>query len=310
MSNKFGTRTPRAGSGTEEEFKLALDSKKATGRPDIFFYFKEAKISINAQAIAQTSKVLKFKNYVQSSGCLTGSYRTSDHFRDQFRVQLSLWLNRLYEDADRPKLSWDAQAFGALGVGSLGSVSRFCEYVAAAVAAEKMIVARAQLVQHSSEVSTNLLHTLMKAGTDIELFLQEPEQAQTLLSALFSRRIQFRIQDYLLRIKRSAPAGDFILRTYSVPASVNLSLLEFENGRKMISVGWYVYYEKQPDQAHGGRTLGGGERPCVIVTSENKSFAYFHDFAQDLLQSLATSPAPLRHAGTRGKPPSAIGGVT
>lgn len=42
MWKHFGTPTGAAGSGTEEEFQLAYDSWRSSGRPRIMFYFSEA----------------------------------------------------------------------------------------------------------------------------------------------------------------------------------------------------------------------------------------------------------------------------
>jgi hypothetical protein len=39
MWNRFGGPTPRAGSGTEEEFNRAVDSLEQSGAPWIMFYF-------------------------------------------------------------------------------------------------------------------------------------------------------------------------------------------------------------------------------------------------------------------------------
>jgi hypothetical protein len=94
MWNRLGTKTPRADSGTVEEFERACDAQKQNGNPEIWFYFRDAVTGpANAQAIEQRDKVLDFKNRVRILG-LTFSFKRPAEFRDRFRQQLTLWLTR------------------------------------------------------------------------------------------------------------------------------------------------------------------------------------------------------------------------
>jgi hypothetical protein len=43
MWNRLGTPTPRAESGTVEEFERAVEAHKTGGHPEIWFYFRKAK---------------------------------------------------------------------------------------------------------------------------------------------------------------------------------------------------------------------------------------------------------------------------
>ena len=47
MGARFGTSTGKAGSGTEEEFREAVDRWKKTGAPRIMFYFKDSVSSLS-----------------------------------------------------------------------------------------------------------------------------------------------------------------------------------------------------------------------------------------------------------------------
>lgn len=92
MWNRFGTATPRAGSGTEEEFRQAVESLEKTGRPAIMFYFnQEAFNPKSAYEAEQKLKVLKFKEGLQEKG-LTAEYNGQEKFRELFRTHLESWL--------------------------------------------------------------------------------------------------------------------------------------------------------------------------------------------------------------------------
>lgn len=89
MWTRFGTPTPRAGSGTEEEFNLALD--KLTSNPSntrILFYFKDAlPESLSKIDPEQLEKVNEFKKQLQSKGLL-GTYNDIENFKEISRKHL------------------------------------------------------------------------------------------------------------------------------------------------------------------------------------------------------------------------------
>lgn len=92
--NRFGQPTPRAGSGTEEEFDRAAASYSQTRRPDIMFYFNQVPSNLTSLRDAeQKMKVLQFKEKVRSGG-LTWDYDGVQDFRIQFQRHLSSWLIR------------------------------------------------------------------------------------------------------------------------------------------------------------------------------------------------------------------------
>ena len=93
MWNRLGTPTPRAKSGTVEEYERAVAAFKKHGKPDIWFYFRDAPAKLNSEdELEQRKKVLAFKKKIQSKG-LTKDYRQPANFRDRFRQDLSLWLD-------------------------------------------------------------------------------------------------------------------------------------------------------------------------------------------------------------------------
>lgn len=92
MWNRFGSPTPRAGSGTEEEFRRAVDSLKKNGKPHIMFYFNQLPYNPSSAPDAeQKLKVLTFKDEIKKDG-LTFDYSGAEDFRDKFRTHIEKWL--------------------------------------------------------------------------------------------------------------------------------------------------------------------------------------------------------------------------
>lgn len=92
MWNRFGSVTPRAGSGTEEEFTRAFEALQKTGQPAIMFYFNRMPFDAStSDAAEQKLKVLKFKEEMQKNG-LTQDYSGPEDFRQLFRSHLERWL--------------------------------------------------------------------------------------------------------------------------------------------------------------------------------------------------------------------------
>lgn len=103
MWNRFGRPTPRAGSGTEEEFNRAFDSFKEIGRPEIMFYFNQAAANLKTlEDIEQKRKVIEFRNKLQNEG-LIGDYSNLQEFQELLRNHLEKWLiNRSPQKLDPP----------------------------------------------------------------------------------------------------------------------------------------------------------------------------------------------------------------
>jgi hypothetical protein len=93
MWNRIGTPTPRATSGTAEEFDRAVAAFAQHGQPDIWFYFRQAPAKLdNNEQLEQRAKVLSFKKQVQANG-MPWSYKNPSDFRNKFRNHMILWLN-------------------------------------------------------------------------------------------------------------------------------------------------------------------------------------------------------------------------
>jgi hypothetical protein len=94
MWSRIGTKTARAPSGTVEEFQRAVRSFNRNERPEIWFYFRQSTPQLETEEkVEQYKQVLAFKKKVQRNA-LTCDYRNPSNFRDEFRKQISRWLNK------------------------------------------------------------------------------------------------------------------------------------------------------------------------------------------------------------------------
>ncbi len=88
MWNRFGERTPRAESGTKEEFERAVESLRAHGRPEILLYFGQKPFNPRSGAdIEQKGKVLTFKEGLRNQG-VYWEYQGVEEFEKLFRKHL------------------------------------------------------------------------------------------------------------------------------------------------------------------------------------------------------------------------------
>ena len=93
MWARFGTATPRAGSGTEEEFDRALVRyKEDPNGMKILFYFKQAPLPLDAIDLAQLQKVREFRERLKHEGVLYREFGSSEEFSRQLRQHLGQQL--------------------------------------------------------------------------------------------------------------------------------------------------------------------------------------------------------------------------
>lgn len=91
MWNRFGSPTPRAGSGTAEEFERAVRCFERNGAPRIMFYFSQAPANLDLAAIEQKRQVLEFQQRLRENS-LYWTYQTPQGFKDLFRRHLTEWM--------------------------------------------------------------------------------------------------------------------------------------------------------------------------------------------------------------------------
>jgi hypothetical protein len=82
MWKAFGSPTGQSPSGTKEEFEFARDSYKATGRPEIMFYFNDQPYTIRtAKEAKQLLEVMKFRENLKEQGVI-GPYCGPEQFQE------------------------------------------------------------------------------------------------------------------------------------------------------------------------------------------------------------------------------------
>lgn len=89
MWRRFGTPTGTAGSGTEEEFRLAYESWLRDSSVHILFYFSQKPfMPRNENDVEQFGKVLRFRKELEEKG-LVWEYRDSEDFPNVVRPHLT-----------------------------------------------------------------------------------------------------------------------------------------------------------------------------------------------------------------------------
>jgi hypothetical protein len=120
MWRRFGTPTPRADSGTEEEFNNAyrkyIDN---SNNVRIMFYFNQAPINPKDIDPAQIEKIQEFQDKLQEKGVVYWTYNGSENFATLIRMHLNdqvqnwgkTWGNKT-EELLRPKIAEDDSETG------------------------------------------------------------------------------------------------------------------------------------------------------------------------------------------------------
>ena len=105
MWNKFGTPTPRAGSGTEDEFDQAYRKLKERNDIEIMLYFNEQPVSTSSLDLDQVQKIREFEGKVKSLGGLVAKYSGVDQFKNKVTRHLSdFFISRLGSTSKDPEL--------------------------------------------------------------------------------------------------------------------------------------------------------------------------------------------------------------
>lgn len=89
MNKKFGIPTPRAGSGTEEEFNTAFNRFQSQKNVEVIFYFNdEPPTSMSEINIDEWKKITDFKKKIQPLG-IYGIYKGCPDFEDKLRKNIT-----------------------------------------------------------------------------------------------------------------------------------------------------------------------------------------------------------------------------
>ena len=113
---RFGTSTPRAGSGTEEEFERAYSRYQRD--PDsvrIMIYFKRASVEIDALDPVQLQNVNSFRSKLGERGALYWDFSTREQLEGYIRLHLSRQASEWANSAERPELQRSRTVAAATG---------------------------------------------------------------------------------------------------------------------------------------------------------------------------------------------------
>ncbi|MYH02090.1 MAG: hypothetical protein F4142_05850 [Nitrospira sp. SB0675_bin_23] len=101
MWTRFGTPTPRAGSGTEEEFLRAYDRyKEDQNSIEIMFYFKTTPVSPVDLDLDQLGAISKFRTKLKDLGGLYREFSSIEEFRNNIRRHLSTTVQKWKKKID------------------------------------------------------------------------------------------------------------------------------------------------------------------------------------------------------------------
>ena len=97
LRTHFGTPTANYGSGTEQEFRAALERFDSQGKPWISFYFYSGPVQLRSrEEREQYDKVCEFRDELEQKG-VVGRYKKIRGSRDAFVEQVKTNLSKLVQ---------------------------------------------------------------------------------------------------------------------------------------------------------------------------------------------------------------------
>ena len=90
---RFGTPTPNAGSGTEEEFDIAIKKYERTEIKDVCMFFKQDGFVVGDIDVQQLAEVQKFKNKISKLGCYRVDFLVKDFDEEIRKLLVKLLVN-------------------------------------------------------------------------------------------------------------------------------------------------------------------------------------------------------------------------
>ena len=105
MWKRFGTPTGDSESGTQEEFNLAYESWKQSGKPRIMFYFNQLPYTLRSvEETEQVRNVIEFRSQLEKHG-LIWEYDNVKNFESVIREHLNRVVHDIVHNTDRNNLS-------------------------------------------------------------------------------------------------------------------------------------------------------------------------------------------------------------
>lgn len=103
MNTRFGTPTPYAESGTEEEFNIAYEKYRNGEIYNVFFYFGNPRVSFNDINIEQLQKIRDFRNKLEGLGVFYKQYEDIDGFKKQLKENLTSFFISFFDSKRKHK---------------------------------------------------------------------------------------------------------------------------------------------------------------------------------------------------------------
>lgn len=153
MRDRIGSPTPRADSGTIEEYERALKLVRRSGNTKIMFYFKDTIDSLSAVDPDQLQAVNCFKNKLVQDGVLYRSFKDSNSFERRIRDDLERKIFEFIAPKDKPNFFKDFTVEAAAKVGDEGSGASVALQNASLAIIHKgsvLIVKRSRYVKHGA----------------------------------------------------------------------------------------------------------------------------------------------------------------
>ena len=109
MKNRFGTATPQAGSGTEEEFNIAYEKFQNGEIGNLFFYFDISDKPANELDLDQFRKVKDFREKIEHDGVVPMQYQGLEDFKKQLKNNLEDYFNKNKPSKRKKRIQTDKE---------------------------------------------------------------------------------------------------------------------------------------------------------------------------------------------------------
>ena len=103
MKTRFGTPTPQAGSGTEEEFNIAYEKCERKEIDNLFFYFGNPSVPVSEINVEQLQKVRNFRSRLENLGVLYMQFEDVDDFKKQLKQDFTNYLVKFFDSKKNQK---------------------------------------------------------------------------------------------------------------------------------------------------------------------------------------------------------------
>ena len=110
MKSRFGTPTPQAGSGTEEEFNIAYEKYQKGEIGNIFFYFGIPDKTAYELDLNQFQKVKDFKDEIEQNGIVTMQYDGIENFKNRLKNDLENYFHQNNPSTRNKRIQKDKEA--------------------------------------------------------------------------------------------------------------------------------------------------------------------------------------------------------